>query len=385
MRFWLGVVAAVILVSGASTAIYFANPDLVAPAAPPTIEASAALPEGKYPKAVADTKSEELASVPQFHAGESRFVIRNAGETDLELRPGAKSCTCVSVRFVGEGVAEQTDQFARLKPGQKTEYVLNWDTKDKIGKFDVTSVVRTNDPLQREMLFVVSMIIERDLVADPPVLQFGSLTEGQRAAVTCNLYSMIHDDVKITDPVASLPQFKVALRPLSAEFLAEKKAKCGVELIVRVEGMLPVGDLSEKVSLKTSLARLPSLSLPISAYVRGQIDATPPRVDFGVVTGRTPEIRKVSISAKGLAEGRTLKVLSVEPEFLVARLVKDPNLKVIWRLEIEIPPNTAPASAFRGQVAIGDDLGNKKLNIAASGTVTASPSVPVASAKGGAP
>lgn len=379
MRFWLTVILGAVVVTAISTTLYFLSPEISSESKTAVVDSDTSVaPKGKIPKVVAEQTQEERSAVPQEFTGESRFVLRNAGEAPLSLRLGNKSCTCVEFRFEGNGASKQSDQAATVAPGDSVQAVLGWKTEHKVGRNGLNAVITTNDPLKQQVTLVVTLNIERDLIVGPDVLNFGELTEGAKASQSCLILAPLQEKVQFTDPVPTLPQFRASITPLSPEELTKQKAKSGVKLTVDVDGMLPVGDLLERVEVKTTSTRVPRIGVPIMAYVRGKIDATPNRIDFGVVSGSHSKVQKVSISARGLPPERSLKVLSHDPSFLKVRLTKDPKLRVIWRLEVEIPAG-APAGEFKGQVSIGDDQGAKRLNLAVKGTVTGIP-IPVAQA-----
>lgn len=378
MKFWISIIAATIVVTGVSTAVYFANPDLVVKPAP-TVTAPPA-PTGALPKLVAESTEEDVASVAQNHKGTSSFFIRNDGEANLHMSKQSTSCTCSALRFVSlDGRKFENDQLAELKPGERIKLEVDWDTGARRGDFAVNAVLRSNDPLRPTASFTVKMKVEQDLHFSPEVLLFGTLVEGRPTEGFAYVYSKLHENVDFSFLSCSAPAVKVSLSPMSESELAKFKAKCGKKIDVKIDGIMPVGDFLESIVLKTSLTRIPQIQFQVYGVVTGKIELIPSRVDFQVVSGQKPEQRKVSISARGMEEGRTLKVASVEPKFLETRIERDPAAKVLWRLVITIP-TSAPPGPFKGAISIADDKGVKRVNIGVSGTVKGNPTTtPVAS------
>lgn len=373
MRFWLSVVAGVVVITAIATGLQFATPEL---APPPAREKSAEakatpIPENA-PRVQVDVREETLVGQSQMHTGESVFTVKNVGGSTLQLRGGAASCTCTDIRLEkANEVVKGKGLSANLEPGESAKFIMIWETQTRVGPFEVSAPLHTNDPRETTIPFRVRMTIERDFTLDVPDLNFGVVSEGSKAEKSVAIYTGLQEGVKFSDPHTSSPAFKATLVPLTADELKNFKAKSGVRLVVSLVGVLPVGAVQEVASLKSTMQRMPEIRVPIFATGEGNINLLPERVDFGPAANNVPHERRVQIFAKGLPEGRKLVVSNVEPRGITVKLVKDPNpeMKVLWRLTATLEPDL-PQGPLRGSISISDDQGVRRLNIAVSATVT---------------
>lgn len=371
MRFWITVTLGAIIVSAISTALYVWNPDMTRRRNEPTVAIAAPpVDPDNCPKAVALVTQEKHSNVPQLHVGESIFKIVNEGTGILDLKPGQKSCTCVGVSFKKEPMGPgDSEARVQLAPGETVEFVVRWDTQDRVGPFKVDAPVLTNDPFNKQIPFQVELNVVPDLMQYPEYLNFGTLGDNQEVTRDILIYSTTTDSIEITDPRFSSNSFRVAFTPLSPEELKSLEAKAGVKGSVTVRGPLPVGEFIDTMTLATNLKRMPNTFVRMTGRVEGKFQLSPSRIDFGTILPKSGGDKKAQIFAKGLEEDRKLVVGEVTPSFLEVKLEKDPELKVLWRLAVHVP-ESAPKGPFQGRIVIEDTAGEKRLNVAVQGTVS---------------
>lgn len=365
MKFWITMIVGIVVITALSTALYIGNPDLQQ--RPNLQTAEAPVDQGPRPKAVVPENKRTLENLPQLYHGTVRFEIRNDGEAELRLNDTKQpSCSCATTSL----------EKSVLAPGEKTDYVIDFNTKDKTGPFAVTAGVMTNDPKTPRLEFAVQMIIYPDIMVQPTTLEFGLVTEGKRTERPVFVFSTIRDDVKVNEVAISNKAFKSELEPLTPEELASLKAKSGVKAKLIIDDFLPVGPFTERIQFRTNNEKFPARSIDATGTVEGKLQAAPKDIDFGATTGSTAQEDVVQIFGRGLQDGEELKLGEVTPSFLKVELVKDPNYKA-WKLIARLPSD-APAGAYTGSVAIVDQKGIKRLILPVKATV--GESIPVGSA-----
>lgn len=377
MRFWVTVVFGIVVITGLSTVLYVANPELArkreAPLTAPAVDPS------KSPQAVALTVEETIDNVPQYKEGETVFKITNEGVGRLDLKAGKPSCTCVGVKFRKEKeTAEDSDVRVYLDPGESAEFVVGWKSEDRMGGVRVDAPVYTNDPLRKQLPFAIKLNVVPDFYQRPEYIDFGVMGEKTPVTREALLFSTIQDNFEVTleEP---RDRFDVRVEPLKEEELEKVKGKAGFRVFVTAKGPFPVGDFFDSIALATNLKRTPVVYVRLTGEVEGQFQMTPTRIDFGAVVDPATSEKKVQIFAKGLEEGRELVVGEVIPPYLEATLEKDPKLKVLWRLNVRVAKD-APVGQFRGRIAIDDSAGDKRLTLGVSGSVSGSGSLQTAGA-----
>lgn len=370
MRFWITVVVGIFIVAAGSTLIYVVNPDMQRTAGPNVEIAVETADPANAPKAVAPVMEESKEDVPQLQKGESTFKITNEGTARLDLKVGKPSCTCVGAALRKPKMnADDSEGQVFLEPGESADFIVLWDTQDRVGPFGIEAPVITNDPAKKTMTFAVRLQVVPDLLYEPEYLNFGVLSQGQEAERNLYIFSAVRDDVIISEPRASSPTFETTVIPLAEEELRDGKIKSGARIQIKLKANGPVGEFMETVYFKTNLQRMPNALARMTGRIEGAFQMTPSRIDFGSVSGKSPVGYKVQIFAKGLEDGRTLEVGEVHPPFLKATIEKDPKLKVLWRLKVELPAG-ARGGPFVGQVSVNDSEGNRRLNLGVQGVVS---------------
>lgn len=397
MRFWLSLVLGVIILTTLATGLYVGNPDMRG-ANLPTVTSPAndpAVPVGPKPKAVAEVVEERLDNVAQQKEGTSEFSLTNAGDAPLELTPDKPNCVCAGVDLIyvkddqpvetlsmsaseGHGwVTKSTGSNQSsliVPPGGKCRVVIHWDSKLRVGDFYVRVPLHTNDPTNRLIEYKVVLGIKQDVVMTPASFNIGTVDEGFNGETAVSVHSSVVDNLKLSDPSISTKLLAVRIEPLSAEELKKLDAKSGAKLVLRPTGSLPVGNLFERVEVKTNVERMPLVKLEISGLVTGRMSVEPARIDFGVVPRSAGAEKTAEISAKGLAKGETLAVggFDLGGEHLTANLTNNPEFPTLWQLKVAVKPN-APVGSFHMRLSITDSKGIKRLSIPIRGIVATSP------------
>src|SRR5581483_8834814 len=113
--------------------------------------------------------------MPQHQKGKHSWIFKNVGQGPLDLRKISSSCSCTLANFKDE-VSTLT-----LAPGESTEIVLSWDTKDKLHTYKQNAVIGTSDPENPEVILQVNGEVELTIVTMPEdhVIPFGQVTNNE--------------------------------------------------------------------------------------------------------------------------------------------------------------------------------------------------------------
>ncbi len=109
---------------------------------------------------------------------EYKFIIENKYEEDAQITSVHSSCGCTSPKI--------DKKF--LKTWEKAELTAVIDTRSFLGSKDATITVNFDLPFPAEVQIHVHTYIRSDVVVQPGVVQFGSISQGvamkQKVSVT---------------------------------------------------------------------------------------------------------------------------------------------------------------------------------------------------------
>lgn len=431
MKFWITVCVGIVLISAVGSATFVLYPAAFGMGSPPPVyvqPTEETPPPADAPRVEFDRNIDTIADVRQGESGNSVFVIRNEGKSDLELRLGSKNCSCTAIRIDKQVGSEKKTltRFAKtkkfedhkkqkplatereaahdatnddsninptakvfVKPGETAEFVMEWSTADdhvvdKVVHKRIEGEVLTNDPRPGKTIvqFFVELDILPELVVNPAYFNFGKLLDDEEHEYSLQIYSVVHDDLTVELDPASAKEIQVELRPMSEEEKKKVDAKSGyVATAVLRRNQLPAdeeGNYLGMVKFKTNLERIPERSLSATAVVFAPIVVDPGRVRFEQVSQSGVEPKIVEITASDLGDGQTLAVdenrirVDVGEKGMVKASIQQRS-PTTWRLEIGLNP-TRHVGAFRALVPVQDSKGETRATILVDGVVQGSSS-----------
>lgn len=372
MKFWIATVLGVLVVTIGTTSLLLMNSS-APPPLPLAATGSSTPTEGKFPRIVVPTAEKTTDRVPQFHKGQTVFEFSNVGEIDLVVRQGETSCTCAgaTLRLKGQDVGtEEEEASLTVPPGQTAEFVMDWDSKNRVNEFTVSGSMHTNDPLQPEVVFKVTLDVRLDVKVSQPSVAFGRMREGRRIAQSVYFFSDLLEDLQITSATTTSPSLHANVKPLSTEKLQEFKALSGAEVELVLDGPMPIGPFAHSLRVETNAPSTKERVLEITGSIYGPFEVVPSQADFQVVSNNAEQSKEIKVFAYQLQDGQKLTVSKVEPGFLTAKIEQDKEFPTLWRLHISIPQG-APAGAFEGSVHLEAGEGSEAATVKVKGLVSA--------------
>lgn len=391
MKFWISLVAGVVLLTIVGTVMIVLNPGMKAPkAAEPELEETT----GPQPRlVVAGESTLEFDNVAQGITDEATFVVENKGEGELRLTPYYPKCTCAGLEVKQKTPAEPTEDFIRMKakdkkwsttasknspgfvtipPGGSAEVTVQWDTTNRLGKYSVAGELKTNDRSHKLLTFTINLNVKRDIMYhEAPEVEFGTLSQGEKSERTILIYSPIHEDMKIVETSTSTAALQAELRPIPDDLRESLAAKSGNLVAIISDGTLPEGHFRHELTFATSLNPNNRETVPIRGTVRGKMELLPSVVNFGVAAAGKQHEVVVKVFAHGLDKERKLKIAELTPSFLKAEIKNDETFPTLWELRVQLEAS-APAGTFEGNLSIADDQDVKRVNIPTKGVVAGS-------------
>jgi len=297
---------------------------------------------GPKPKAVVDGElTHRFGTMAQETKGERIWTIKNEGEGDLELKKGPSTCSCTIVNF-------KEGESAVLKPGQKQDIRLTWETRENNGKYSKSASIVTNDPQHLKFDFVVEGTVRPAVVLYPPTptIHFPMISNDEEDhEYTIALSSPDKPDLKITKLTSSKPDLVlVDQQPLTEKECKELKIDSGYRVTVNVKGGLPLGAFREEVVIGTDHPQKPEVKLTVTGKMAGPISVSPERLRVLDVPSRTGGRGTVKLLVRG--KKPTKFEVERKPENLKVEIEPsdNPSQAGQYRMIVTIPPGTPPGS-----------------------------------------
>ncbi|MBA4015797.1 MAG: hypothetical protein C0483_01275 [Pirellula sp.] len=131
------------------------------------------------PRVVAVDNVFEFGNMKPGDKRKHKFVVRNEGTADLELKLASTTCKCT--------LAELDD--ARVPPGGSTEIELDWHAEEAQFRFRQAALIQTNDPVTKQFELAVEGSVRTELGALPASAYFPNLSRDESRYVVLRLFS----------------------------------------------------------------------------------------------------------------------------------------------------------------------------------------------------
>jgi hypothetical protein len=122
-----------------------------------------------------------------------KFVIRNVGESPLELGVIGSTCKCTVGKL----------DNPLVQPGGETEVVMTWTAKSNIEEFGQSATMRSNDPNRSEFSLKVIGRVVSSMAMSPRTLAIGDVESGETIRLENVIYSFSKSPIKPVQQVIS--------------------------------------------------------------------------------------------------------------------------------------------------------------------------------------
>jgi len=316
------------------------------------VKVDATVPTGPQPKAVVEgDRTYEFGTMPQQSTGKHPFVVKNGGRGDLELTMISSTCSCTLAKF-------KDGKKAVVKPGESTEIVLEFETRENNGDYSKGAKIGTNDPDLPEFSLGVHGTVYPAVMTYPPgnSVNYFTLTTDEADHVNgVALYSKDRPETKVLSVRTSKPELIVATHePLSAEDCKQLQVERGVKVLLNVKTGLPLGNFREEVMITTDHPRQPETHLTLTGRMVGPVNLLPDRLIMHDVSGESGGRKEIMISVRN---GRETKFQVAQvPKGLTAEVLGGdaPGMKGRYRLSVTVPPGS-PAREISEDIVLTTD------------------------------
>ncbi len=188
------------------------------------------------------------------------YVFTNTGDRMLEISNVHASCGCTT-----------SGEYSRqVEPGKTGSIPIQFSSGSFHGDVTKMITVTCNDATQPTVILQLKAHIWKPIEVTPPLATLQVTAESPANSTTLRIVNNEETPLTLSDPESSNPAFAAELKTAlpGKEF----------ELTVRTVPPLPNGMVQGQISLKTSSAEVPVLSLTAWANVQPAIMVTPAQI-----------------------------------------------------------------------------------------------------------
>jgi hypothetical protein len=305
---------------------------------------------GSWAEGLFDSLSKDFGSVPRGPLLTHDFRVKNNTKNTVTISSLRVSCGCVTAVARGN----------TLKPGESTTVHATMDTTRFIGPKSVTVFVQFSEPQFDEVRLTVQANGRTDFTLSPEGLRFGSVKRGTAptATVTLTFYGY---------PAAKITQVKGESTYVQPTFKEAKRTEFEVSYTVtaKLRDTTPVGRWFTDVWVKTDVAGLAQVRVPLTVDVESPLTVSPAVVSLGAVKVKEGADRRVII--RGVTAFKITDVKGLAGDIEVKKSAESREVHV---LTLKVKPGKA-GTIDRTLRVITDMKKDNEIDFKVSGTVTA--------------
>lgn len=318
---------------------------LAAPAARAAEPApAAAAPEANAPaaKLVAVEPIADLGVVPADEKVTHTFVLRNEGDTPIEITQVIPDCACTVSKF-----------DSPIPPHGSGNVTLAIELKSVFGPTVKRARVLSNDPGAAELFLTVRFEARPYLSLFPGYARFIYVQSEPVGTISQTVWSTDgKTDFQVLSVKSPYPYLTTAFHEAKPE---ERKADAPgkqwrIDIGLRPDA--PVGALTDYVLIETNHPQQQIVKVPISGFVRPAISVTPPEPDLGAIDLQQPYRAMLYVQAFTTAGAKITKVESdVKGLTTEVRPIQEGRK---YEVVLTLAPGL-PKGDFKGTVRIATD------------------------------
>ena len=247
-----------------------------------------------------DHTSYDFGTVARGAKAQHRFTLENIYEEDVHIASIDSSCGCTT----------PTATKKTLKTWEKADIVAEVDTRSFLGQKDATLTVHLDKPFPAEVRLNIHVYIRSDVVVQPGVVQFGSVSAGAGAEETVSVSYAGRSNWRIEQVESPNPHLEA-----EAVETSRTAGQVNYDLHVRLKPGAPTGYVREHLVLVTNDANTRSSRVPIAVegVVSPSVEVRPSPLLLGVV--QTGQIVTKRLVVKGAAPFHITGAECADPRF----------------------------------------------------------------------
>jgi len=216
-----------------------------------------------------DHTSHDFGTVARGAKVQHTFTLENVYEEDVHIASVRSSCGCTTPK-----VSQRL-----LKTWDQAEIVAEVDTRGYKGRKDATLTVVFDRPFPAEVRLSVHTYIRSDVVIQPGVVEFGTVSQGSNVTRQVTVSYAGRSNWRIERVECNHPYFEAQIAPTS-----EGSGQVNYQLTVTLAPDAPAGYIDDHLTLVTNdfnprTARVP---VPVEGVVVAALSVRPSPLLMGV-------------------------------------------------------------------------------------------------------
>lgn len=230
----------------------------------------------KAPRLTIVEPVKDYGEVPKGEKLDWTFVIKNTGDSDLQILAAKPGCGCTVAEF---------DKV--IKPGATGKVVAHVDTTAFAGPIAKPITIETNDPSAPAATLTIHAIVKPYVEAFPAGFVRYNLLQGETDTQSVTLYSeedAPFEIVKVETPGDWVKVDTVKITNLAERAQVGKLDQNQYKLNITVGGTdVKLGPLADKIHVISNSKHQPDYFISLSGVVRPTFRVEPTGVNFGEV------------------------------------------------------------------------------------------------------
>ena len=306
----------------------------------------------------------DFGTVARGGLAEHRFKIENVYREDVEINSVTAACGCTKL--------SSTKKL--IKMYETAEIVAELDTRRFIGFKEATIRVAlafrpadaSRSPVPGEVQLRLRAFIRGDVVFEPGVVQFDSVTPGQNRQRQVAITYAGRANWRILDAASSSPHLQVSFKETGRNFDPGLNAtKVTYDLAVTLKDTAPPGYLQERITLKTDDEKQENARVPLAVQglVVPSLSANPSMLMLGVLKPGQSVSRNVVV--RGDKPFRISRVSGPDTQF---RFTHGTDAKPVHVVTVHFTAGNKPGRVT-GKIRIATDLDGANVDVDTDGQV----------------
>jgi uncharacterized protein DUF1573 len=256
---------------------------------------------GSWADALFDELSKDFGSVPRGPTLQHPFRIKNTTKNTITISGVRVSCNVCSRASLLKST---------LEPGEETSVVVTMDTSKFSGVKTITVYVNFSQPSYEEVRLWVQANGRDDISFSPDTIAFGKTKRGAapNASTTVTFLGI---------PQAQITEAKCESNYLQPTFKEVKRegSEVSYQLSVKLRADAPVGKWFADVWVKTNVASMPKVRVPLTVEIESALTLSPSAVALGDVKMGEEVERRVIL--KGVKPFKISSIKGVDDQISV--------------------------------------------------------------------
>lgn len=250
------------------------------------------------PKLVCDEPAFDFGTMDNSQAVEHTFVLRNEGDLTLEITQVRPSCGCTVA-----SISERS-----VPPGGESRVTARLSLAGRTGPQHKAIVVESNDPQKPQFTLSLAGVAGVALDVQPPRVILGQVPAGTKPSASIQVTGSGTTPFSVASVAANTEQLVATIETL------EEGRVYKVNLEAR-EALSP-GQFDAVVVIRTDHPQRPSIEVPVTFVVVGEVIVAPRELEFPAVSTE-PVTRYVIIRADAANPFQIERVETPDPSISV--------------------------------------------------------------------